>query len=198
MVSRGDGFVFAQVLQHVVDFLGLDDDTGPTLSPTELAERYLGALITAIRLTRQMPNERLDDELPNRPRSWRVLMHHIYQVPNAFLDMEDSGQTLTYESLVSPPPPALRTSADIAGFGEQLQDRFASWWTRVQSEDFAVAVPTYFGEASRHEVLERTVWHSMQHMRQLASLLERAGVLPDRPLSLRDIEGLPLTEQIWD
>lgn len=182
----------------MVDFLGLNDDTGPALSPAELAERYLGALVTAARLTRQMPGERLDDELPNRPRSWRVLLHHIFQVPTAFLDMEDSGQTMTYENLVSPPPPALRTSADIAQFGEQLRARFESWWTRVRGEDFSVAVPTYFGEVSRHEVLERTVWHSMQHMRQLASLLEQVGVQPDRPLCARDIEGLPLTEQIWD
>jgi hypothetical protein len=59
-------------------------------------------------------------------------------------------------------------------------------------------VPTYFGGTTRHEMLERTVWHSAQHVRQIASLLDRAGVAPDRPLTADDIRGLPLTEMVWD
>ena len=56
----------------------------------------------------------------------------------------------------------------------------------------------YFGTTSRHEMLERTVWHTTQHVRQLASLLEQAGVQPDAPLSAADIAGLPLTDKVWD
>ena len=47
-------------------------------------------------------------------------------------------------------------------------------------------------------MLERTVWHSTQHVRQLASLLEQSDIEPDRPLTAADIEGLPLTDKIWD
>ena len=47
-------------------------------------------------------------------------------------------------------------------------------------------------------MLERTVWHSTQHVRQAASLLEQAGIEPDRPLTAHDIQGLPLTEKVWD
>ena len=56
-------------------------------------------------------------------------------------------------------------------------------------------MPTYFGETSRHEMFERTVWHSTQHTRQIASLLEQAGIAPDRPLGPNDIRGLPLTDK---
>ena len=59
-------------------------------------------------------------------------------------------------------------------------------------------VPTYFGATTRHEMLERTVWHSTQHVRQIASLLEQAGVTPDRPLTTDQIRGLPLTDKVWD
>ena len=52
VVSRGEAFVFAQIIKDVVDFLELEDDTAPTLSPQELAERYDGILETAIRLVR--------------------------------------------------------------------------------------------------------------------------------------------------
>ncbi len=198
VVSRGDRFVFAQVIKDVVDFLELEDDTGPNLSPDELAARYDGILETAVRLTRQMPDARLEDELPNRPRSWRVLMHHVFQIPVAFLDMEERGETLTYENMVAPPPDDMTTSTDIARFGEAVRGRFQAWWAAARGGDFAGEVPTYFGATSRHEMLERTVWHSTQHVRQVASLLEQAGVSPDRPPTSADIEGLPLTEAVWD
>lgn len=198
VVSRGDRFVFAQVIGDVVEFLGLDENTGPALSPGELHARYDHVLETAIRLVRQMPDDKLEVQLPNRPRSYRMLMHHIFQIPTAYLDMEDTGATLTYESLVVAPLVEMRTSAAIAAFGESVRARFDAWWGRVKDEDFSRPVPTYFGETSRHEMFERTVWHSTQHTRQIAALLEQAGIRPDRPLGPGDIRGLPLTDKIWD
>ena len=178
VVSRGGRFVFAQVIKDVVDFLDLPDDTAPELSPEELSAKLDRILETAIRLTRQMPDEHLEDLLPNRPRSWRVLMHHIYQIPVAFLEMEELGRTLTYEALTEPPPAVMRTSAAIADHGEAVRARFNAWWSRAAGEDFSSRVPTYFGGTTRHEMLERTVWHSAQHVRQVASLLAQAEVAP--------------------
>src|SRR5437764_1141058 len=83
---------------------GPDKKTGPALSPAQLHARYDHVLETAIRLVRQMPDDKLEDQLPDRPRSYRRLMHHIFQIPTAYLDLEDNGGTLTYESLVVPPP----------------------------------------------------------------------------------------------
>ena len=198
VVSRGGRFVFAQVIKDVVDFLDLPDDTAPELSPEELSAKLDRILETAIRLTRQMPDEHLEDLLPNRPRSWRVLMHHIYQIPVAFLEMEELGRTLTYEALTEPPPAVMRTSAAIADHGEAVRARFNAWWSRAAGEDFSSRVPTYFGGTTRHEMLERTVWHSAQHVRQVASLLAQAEVAPDRPLAADDLRGLPLTDKVWD
>ena len=198
VVSRGDDFVFAQVIADVVGFLELEDDTAPELSPTELAERYDDILETACRLVRSMPNEHLSRELPNRPRSWRVLLHHVFQIPVAFIDAQDSGEPLTHESFVAPPPDEMQTSAQIAEFGEAVRARFGAWWDGAKGEEFSGQVPTYFGGTTRHEMLERTVWHSTQHVRQVASLLEQVGLTPDRPLTMADIEGLPLTEVVWD
>ena len=198
VVSRGNRFVFAQVISDVVEFLELDEKAGPALSPAELHARYNHVLETAIRLMRQMPDEKLAAQLADRPRSYRTLMHHIFQIPTAYLDMEDTGVTLTYESLVAPPRPEMQTSAAIADFGAAVRRRFKAWWGRVADEDFARPVPTYFGETSRHEMFERTVWHSTQHTRQLAALLEQTGIVPDRPLGRADIRGLPLTDKIWD
>jgi hypothetical protein len=79
-----------------------------------------------------------------------------------------------------------------------VRTRFQDWWRDVEGQDFSGEVPTYFGGTSRHEMMERTVWHSTQHTRQIASLLEQAGVLADNPLTPGHIRGLPLTETVWD
>ena len=198
VVARGGRYVFAQVIKDVAAFLGLDESTSPALSAPDLLGRYPAILAAGVRHVRQMPDERLRDELPNRPRSWRVLMHHVFQIPTAFLDFEEGKAPFTYENLVAPPADDLATSAAIAGFGEAVAARFERWAARARDEDFSGPVPTYFGETTRHELLERTVWHSAQHVRQLASLLERAGVEPDRPLAKDDLAGLPLTGRVWD
>ena len=125
-------------------------------------------------------------------------MHHVFQIPTAFLDMQASGATMEYEQMVAPPPDSMRSSAAIAEFGQSVRTRFADWWESAKDESFDGQVPTYFGGTSRHEMLERVVWHSTQHVRQVASLLERAGVEPSQPLTSQDIEGLPLTDKIWD
>jgi hypothetical protein len=198
VVSRGNDFVFAQVIADVVDFLGLDDDTAPELAPADLIARLDHVLNAAIRITRAMPDDRLENELPNRPRSWRVLMHHVFQIPTAFFDMDETGETLSHENLVAPPPDDMRTSADIAAFGEAVRTRFIAWRRHAMDRDFNAPVPTYFGKTSRHEMLERTVWHTAQHVRQVADLVARAGAEPPGGPVTVDVSGLPLTETIWD
>jgi len=198
VVSRGSDFVYAQVIKDVVEFLGLNESTSPELQPAQLAARFQQVLATAIRLTRQMPSENLELELPNRPRSWRVLLHHVFQIPTAFLDAEQSGDRFEYENMVAPPPADMISSGAIAEFGDAVGIRFENWWQQHSDSDFEAPIDTYFGETSRHELLERTVWHTTQHVRQVASLLEQSGVTPDGPLQKADWDKLPLTDKIWD
>jgi hypothetical protein len=198
IVARAGKFVYAQVIKDVVDFLGLNEATGPTLSPLELGARAENVLVTTLRLVRQMPDSELERQLPNRPRAWRMLMHHVFQIQNAFLDMEESGSLLTYENLVAEAPDDMRSGAAIVDFGEAVLARYQQWWGTACTQDFSRTVSTYFGDTSRHDMLERTVWHSAQHARQVASLLEQIGIAPDRPLTPADVRGLPLTDKIWD
>jgi uncharacterized damage-inducible protein DinB len=198
VVSQGSKFVFAQVIKDVVDFLGLNEETGPALSPRELAERYQDIIACAVSLVAQMPDEYLSRELPNRPRSWLVLLHHVFQIPVAFMDAQESGKVMAHGDMVAPPPPGMHSSADIARFGEVAAARFKAWWESQKDSNFDDRVEVYFGDTSRHELLERTVWHSTQHVRQITSLLEQVGVTPAQALSAAHIQGLPLTDKIWD
>ncbi len=59
MLSRGDDWVFAQNIGHVVKFLDLNEATGPILSPSGLMERLDLFVRTAIQIVPQMPDTRL-------------------------------------------------------------------------------------------------------------------------------------------
>ncbi len=198
VVARGGRFVYAQIVGDVVEFLGLQAQPGPQLSPDELVRRIETILAAAQRYVQQMPVDALERQLPNRPRSYRVLMHHIFQIPAAFVDAMESGGALTYENLVAEPPPDVRTPADIARFGGEVRRRVADWWSRLAERSGTQPVSTYYGEQPMHEVLERTAWHSAQHVRQLMSLLERQGIAPDGPLGPAELHGLPVPEKLWD
>jgi hypothetical protein len=197
VVARGDKYVFAQLVGDVVKFLGLQETTAPELSPEELARRLDAVLEAQLRYVRQMPAGALERQLPNRPRSYRVLLHHVFQIPNAFVDAVE-GAGLSYENMVSEPPAEMRTTEDIARFGEQVRRRVATWWQGLADRSGTQIVETYYGRQPLHEVLERTTWHSAQHARQVMSLLEQQGIAPDRPLGARELQGLPLPSKLWD
>lgn len=197
VLSRGDAFVFAQNFADVVKFLGLHETTGPTLAPGELVERLDCFLSTAARIIGQMPDAMLDNEVPNRPRTYRVLGHHIFRIPDTFLDVV-GGASLTYESLTARPPDAMRTTADIVEYGETVRGRLSAWWDSTQDKAAAEIVQPYYGPQRLHDYLERTTWHAGQHVRQWMMLLEMARIEPDGPLTDADLEGLPMPASVWD
>ncbi len=142
MLSRGDEYVFAQNLGHVVKFLGLNEATGPVLSPDQLIGRLDLFLDAAIRMIPQMPDESLATEVPNRPRSYRVLGHHIFRIAETFIEVAN-GATLEYGRLTSTPPDVMRTTADIVAYGADVRQRLAEWWAAKADRSGRETVQTY-------------------------------------------------------
>jgi hypothetical protein len=130
VVSKGDEFVYAQSLRDVAEFLDIDASVGPTLSMPELVDKLDLVLATAQRLWRQLPDEALAEKLPNRDRSYRVLGHHIFRIPEAFLEVIE-GATLTYDMLTTAPPDDMTTAEDIAAYGDDVRKRVKKWWLMV-------------------------------------------------------------------
>ena len=197
VLSRGDDYVFAQNIGHVVKFLGLAEATGPVLSPDQLIARLDGFLDAAIRMIPQMPDAKLATEVPNRPRSYRVLGHHIFRIPETFLEVAHSA-TLTYENLTARPPDTMQTTADIVAYGVDVRQRLAAWWAAKPDKSGRDPVQTYYGPQILHEYLERTTWHVGQHVRQWNMLLGMAGIAADRPPGEADFANLPMPSQVWD
>lgn len=198
MLSRGDKFVFAQNIAQVVEFLELDEKTGPVLSPAQLVERMTRFLDAAIALVPLMPDDRLDTEVPNRPRSYRVLAHHMFRIPEAFVEI--AGGAFFSEALpVAIPDPAdMANTKALAAYGRRVRDKVAAWWRDTPDRSAQQTVETYYGPQKLHEVLERSTWHIGQHTRQWMMLLDMAGVRFERPLGDQDFADLPMPKQVWD
>ena len=198
VLSRGDEFVFAQNIAQVVEFLKLDEKTGPVLSPAQLVDRmdrFIGAALEIIPL---MPDDKLDTEVPNRPRKYRVLAHHMFRIPEAFVEVAGGtffGQGLPTEVTR---PEDMASTAALAAYGQGVREKVAAWWRGKADKSCKETVQTYYGPQSLHEVLERATWHIGQHCRQWMMLLDMAGVRFERPLADRNFVDLPMPKQVWD
>lgn len=196
IVARGERFVYAQSIADVAAFVGIGG-TSVNISPQDLIDRLDTILTASARYVRQLPDAKLDQDMPNRPRSYRVLAHHAFRVAESFLDAVDR-EVLTYESLTAPPPASLATSAKIAAYGDDVRKRLRDWWISWPHKRGDYVMRTYYGEKPMSEVLLRTASHAGQHSRQLAEILGRLGIAPERPLAEAAFEGLLIAEQALD
>jgi hypothetical protein len=197
VLSRGDNWIFAQNIGHVVEFLGLSEAAGPVLSPSELMERLDLFIRTAIQIVPQMPDAMLSTEVPNRPRSYLALGHHLFRVPEALLEVA-AGAALTHAMLVDGPPDDVRTSGALGIYGQDVLAALHAWWDAKRDKTGRETVQTYYGPQLLHELMERTTWHCGQHVRQWFMLLGMAGITPAVTLDDTAFGGLPMPSSVWD
>src|SRR5258708_27883821 len=125
VVARGDQFLIAQSLTKLSEFLGLQEDHKPKLSPDALAARIDLILAGAQRFVRQIPDDKFELKLRNRDRAYRVLCHHLFRIPEAFVEAQTTGSELVHASLVAPPADALQTPGQVADYGGEGARRVA-------------------------------------------------------------------------
>ena len=92
-------------------------------------------------------------------------------------------------------PAGLPDGPALAGYGAAVRTALRGWF---ESEGaIEGTVETFYGPQSGHELLERTIWHALQHLRQIHALLEDAGATPREPLDPALLDRLPLPQSIW-
>lgn len=200
VVARGDVWANGAVFRDVAKVAGFEYGEHKMLAPEEIKDKILMILDATGRYLAQIPDDKLDVVLPGRPRSYRQLIYHIFDIPKVFLDRVEHDAPYTYESLKSILPPEMKTKDDLQEYGRAARDRFAAWWEREgAATDFTQPGKVYYGDVNLHEVLERTGWHAGQHTRQIILVLrEKLGIEPDGPLDDSDFEGLPMPKNVWD
>jgi hypothetical protein len=200
VVARGDQFVFGQNLEDVAEFVGLQGTGHTPLPADQLLGKWITTLRAAQRLMRQMPNERINElVIDNRPRSIRLMGHHVFRIGEAYLETAVDGvEYATQLANVPPKDGTFTTGEEIARYGDTVIARIEKWWNELADKSCQQKVQTFFGPQPLHMLYERSTWHSAQHTRQLAAVLERFGIKPDHPLTAEDLAGLPLPERLWE
>ena len=84
-VTKGTEFVFAQDIDVLADFVGVDVDR-KMLAPEVLIARLDLILAAAQRYLAQLPVRVLSTKLPGRDRTYLDLGYHVFVIPTAFLD----------------------------------------------------------------------------------------------------------------
>ena len=200
VVSKGDQFVFGQNLEDVAEFVGLHGTGHTPLPPEQLITKWVNVLRCAQRYIRQIPNDRINERvIPNRDRSIRLLSHHLFRIGEAFLETAVDGVEYAVQLANVPPKDGtFMTGDEIARYGDTVIARLQKWWDGLADKSCRQKVKTFFGMQPIHMLYERSTWHSAQHVRQLAAVLERYGIEPDGRLTAEDLAGLPLPERLWE
>ena len=199
IVARDKDWANGAVFRDVARVAGFEWDSHEMLAPEDMVARINGILVAARRFTGQIPEDVLDTKLPDRPRTYRQLAYHIFNIPDVFLDRVEKDAPYTYEALASILPDGMETKQDVLNYGAAVQDRLKAWWQAAgRKTDFEQPGKVYYGDVTLHEVLERTGWHSGQHTRQLMLTLKKLEIEPDRPLTDIDFAGLPMPDKVWD
>ena len=123
----------------------------------------------------------------------------MFRIGEAFLETVIDGKEYAIQHANVPPKDGTcTTGAEVAAYGEEVVARLEKWWASLDDKSCNQKLPTFYGPQSLHTVLERSTWHSAQHARQLAHVLERYGVTPKRQLTADEIAGLPLPERLFE
>ncbi|MGD9618198.1 MAG: DinB family protein [Alphaproteobacteria bacterium] len=168
------------------------------MSPAQLVERMTRFIDAAVRLVKLMPDDRLDVEVPNRPRSYRALAHHMLRIPESFVEIADGAFFSEALPVAIPNPDDTAGTAALAAYGRSVRGKVETWWRETPDKSAQQTVQTYYGPQKLHEVLERSTWHIGQHTRQWMMLLDVEGVQFERPLGDSDFADLPMPKQVWD
>ena len=200
VVAKGDRYVFGQNLEDVAEFVGLNGTGHVPLPPSELIHKWIEVLRVAQSHVRQLPDARLGERvIDNRDRSIRLMAHHVFRIGEAFLETVVDGVEYAVQLANIPPADGTFTSGEqIAQYGDNVIERLQRWWESLDDKSCVAKVKTFFGMQPAHMLLERSTWHSAQHTRQLAAVLERYGIAPRAQLTPRLLAGLPLPERLWE
>jgi hypothetical protein len=190
----GDRCVNGLDLSAVADLLGLPYEAPEILSPGELHARsdlLVGVLLVYLN---QAPAELLEQYLPGRDRPVLEVVNQTTCVMRAFLSAyyDDVHDVSQYDR-----PDHVRTTEDLAVRARETRRLLDEWWERDGFDDRLDRVlVTYWGHHTLHEVLEREVWHTAQHLRQIEYVLTSMGIEPEIALTEQHLGGLPLPQSV--
>jgi glutaredoxin/uncharacterized damage-inducible protein DinB len=197
VVVRGEDFTFAQSLEDVANFVGISHSTD-RLAPAVLMARWQAILDVAGQAIARLPPDALPRRpVAERPRTIRDLVFHIYQVPDAFLQTVTQGLE-DWTVVANVDAPEAIDIPSILAYGAEMRAGVTAWWDGLEDRSCNQPLKMFYGTHPLHAFLERSVWHTAQHTRQLLWWSGANGIAVRAPLAPEILHGLPMPDGLWE
>jgi hypothetical protein len=180
--------------RQLAAFVGVEHMDSEGLSPPEFTELLDKILAAAQRVMEQVPDENIGMKSPGRDRTVRDLGFHLFRLSLAYRDAMIGGRFFE-EWLLEKAPVEMVDGEAVARYGQVVRQHLKEYFTLPRGHNGDIF--TNYGHQTAYGLLERTVWHAAQHLRQLYVFLEWMGKTPVNPLTDAEFKGLPLPKEIW-
>jgi uncharacterized damage-inducible protein DinB len=183
-------------LSTIVRFSGLS----PSRDNTWVADRFDVILGRTIDTADQLRSDQLDGLFPQRRMTVRSHLLHILSFAEGGYRAHQTGTfDLNDMMAATASTAALKTSADICGYGETVRDDICTFLRTADTGTLErIVVSHYGGEVSVLEVLRILLRHSTHHLKQLHWYLETdLGVVLVKPLTADDLEGITVPADLF-
>lgn len=178
--------------------LGLGAGGAASVDGPALLRRYRRIFGAFSRAARQVPDETLAWKSPERDRTLRMFLFHVYDRPDLMLRGLETG-VYRYEDVLAgyDRAEAYQTTAALVDRGDELLARVYEFLGTATPERLATPIDSYQGRLAVGELLTLALGHAAHHLRQLYHYFGLLGIVPDAPLADRDYEGIALPAKLF-
>jgi len=195
VVRKREKYIYAQSIDDIASLLGLSR-TETKLSKAALCERWSRVLEATRTIIQNFDPSVFDRQImPRRDRTIRELSIHVFQIVESFLhQVEDDS--IDARAIYLDPREDIKTRDDVITYAEKICAEYCNWLIAGGPETLRQRINTYYGDQPSVLVLERSVWHTAQHSRQLDHVAEGMGA--ELQIQAGLYEGLPLPHRLWE
>ena len=192
VVALGGQGVQAVDLRPVAHLLNIPYDAEPQLSPSALKHRLVALLRWLDDFAQSCPNDLHNLKIEGRERSLWDIVEHVVEISRIY-EAVAANQREFDASAADANSTTHYTVFLVSGEINRLIDQIEQEQCNYDKE-----LDTYFGNATLHWVLERTTWHTAQHLRQLEDMVLHSGTVTITSLDKSLLTELPLPTSVWD
>lgn len=194
VVRRGSQYIYAQSVDDIAELLGVSSPR-VRLTQSDLLARWNDILEAGESIVMQFSEDVLRRRvIAARPGTVADLSAHAFQVVESFLrQVEDDS--IDARAIYLAVREDIESRRDLLSYIRATREQYRSFMHRASERALPSRLRTHYGDQPVRVVLERGVWHSAQHVRQLDVV--SAGMGAELSVDQHLLEGLPMPKRLW-